>query len=193
MPDGGQRSGERPRSDEQTPIGLIRGIVRLEPHHPEWGRLFHEEAVRLAATLGDAAPRIEHVGSTAIPGLITKPIIDIVVAIGDLRDGGNAVRVLEGIGYELIPEDVVADRLFLVKGSPDARQIHLSLAEIGSACWRDHVLFRDALRTQPRVAADYAALKRELAARYPDDRAAYTAGKAAFIQREIAAAGGGEE
>lgn len=87
----------------------------------------------------------------------------------------------------------MADRVFLVKGTPDARQIHLSLAESGSACWRDHVAFRDVLRGHPRAAADYAALKRELAVRRPDDRAQYTAGKAAFIRRVIAVASHGGE
>lgn len=169
-------------------IGLTRGLVRLADYQPEWPRLFADEATSLRSVLGERALRIEHVGSTAVAGLVAKPILDIVVAITDLRDGEKAVRMLEGIGYEVIPEDPVVDRLFLVKGTPDARQIHLSLAEPASACWRDHVLFRDALRSQPRLAADYAALKRELAARYPEDRAAYTAGKADFIQRVVAAA-----
>ena len=174
-------------------IGLTRGLVRLVPHHPEWPRLFAQEAARIQEALGRRAARIEHVGSTAVGGLIAKPILDIVAAVDDLNDVAAVVRQLEGIGYELIPDDPVEDRVFLVRGSPDARQIHLSLAESASACWRDHVLFRDELQAQPRATAAYAALKRELAARNPEDRAAYTAGKAAFIQEVVAAALRGEE
>lgn len=164
-----------------APIGLTRGLVRLEEHHAGWARVFAEEAARLADALGDLAVRIQHVGSTAIPGLIAKPILDIVVALPSLDAADAAERLLGAIGYEVIPEDPVPDRLFLVKGTPDARQIHLSLCDLASACWRSHVLFRDELRAHPEQAAAYAALKRDLAARYPADRAAYTAGKAPFI------------
>lgn len=171
-----------------APIGLTRGLVRLEQHHAGWARVFAEEAARLADALGDLAVRIEHVGSTAIPGLIAKPILDIVVALPSLDDADAAARILGAIGYELIPEDPVPDRVFLVKGTPDARQIHLSLCDLASECWRSHVLFRDELRAHPKQAAAYAALKRDLAARHPADRAAYTAGKADFIQRVLDAA-----
>jgi GrpB-like predicted nucleotidyltransferase (UPF0157 family)/predicted TPR repeat methyltransferase len=179
-------------AEKPAKIGLTRGLVRLAPHHPGWARLFAEEASRVRNALGDAALRIEHVGSTAVAGIPAKPILDIIAAVADVGDAADAVRRLEAIGYELIPEDPVVDRVFLVKGSPDARQIHLSLAEPASACWRDHVLFRDCLRAQPRTAAAYAVLKAQLAARYPADRTAYTAGKAAFIQEVIAAAARGE-
>ncbi len=179
-------------AEKPADIGLTRGLVRLAPHHPGWARLFAEEVSRLRNALGDAALRIEHVGSTAVAEIPAKPILDIIAAVADVGDAADAVRRLEAIGYELIPEDPVVDRVFLVKGSPDARQIHLSLAEPASACWRDHVLFRDCLRAQPRTAAAYAVLKAQLAARYPEDRTAYTAGKAAFIQEVIAAAARGE-
>ncbi|MGH2616176.1 MAG: GrpB family protein [Thermomicrobiales bacterium] len=171
-----------------APIGLRRGMVRLVPHRPEWARLFAAEGARLRATLGDWAIQIEHVGSTAVPGLTAKPIIDIVVAVAVIGKVADAVEALQRLGYEVIPEDPVVDRVFLVKGTPDSRQIHLSLAEPTSTCWRDHVLFRDFLRAQPRAAADYATLKQQLAVQYPEDRAAYTAGKESFIQRVIAAA-----
>jgi GrpB-like predicted nucleotidyltransferase (UPF0157 family) len=173
---------------EAEPIGLTRGQVRLVPHRPEWKPLFEDEAARLRGALGDRALQIEHVGSTAVPRLAAKPIIDVIVAIADLGDAAGAIEALRRIDYELIPEDPVVDRMFLVKGTPDSRHIHLSLAEPASACWRDHVLFRDYLRAQPRAAADYATLKRQLAERFPENRAAYTAGKEAFIRRAIAAA-----
>ncbi len=174
-------------AEKPIAIGLTRGVVRLVPHHPDWPRLFAQEAIRLREALGDTSLRIEHVGSTAVAGLIAKPILDVIVAVAEVGDAAESVRRLEGIGYELIPEDPVEDRVFLVRGSPDARQIHLSLAEPSSSCWRDHVLFRDCLRAQPRAMAAYAALKGTLAARHPEDRAAYTAGKAAFIHQVIAA------
>jgi GrpB-like predicted nucleotidyltransferase (UPF0157 family) len=174
-------------AEKPTEIGLTRGAVRLVPHHREWSALFVQEAARIRQALADKTVWIEHVGSTAVAGLIAKPILDIIVAVEDASNAAEAVRRLEGIGYEFIPEDPVEDRLFLVRGSPDARQIHLSLAEPSSSCWRDHVLFRDCLRAQPRAMAAYAALKGALAARHPEDRAAYTVGKAAFIHQVIAA------
>ncbi len=173
---------------ETEPIGLRRGTVRLAPYRPEWQRLYEEEASRLRTALGDHALQIEHVGSTAIDGMIAKPIIDIGIAVERLTECAAVAETLVSIGYEHIPADEIDGRLFLVKGPPDVRQIHLSLAEPASTFWRRHVLFRDYLRAQPLAAAEYATLKRQLAARYSEDRASYTAGKEAFIERVLAAA-----
>ena len=173
---------------DDAEIGLKRGIVRLADHQPGWDRLFAGEAAALHAALGERALHIEHVGSTAVSGLAAKPIIDIIVALRAMDDADDAARILADFGYEVIPEDPVPDRLFLVKGPPETRQIHLSLCELPSRCWRSHVLFRDHLRSNPTAAETYATLKRDLAARYPDDRAAYTSGKEAFIHQALAAA-----
>ena len=178
---------------DRSPIGLQRGLVRLVPYSTAWDHLFAAEAAAVRAALGDRALQIEHVGSTAVAGMTAKPILDIVVAILRLSDGPGLVATLLGIGYEHIPEDPVVDREFLVKGPPGTRQIHLSLTAPDSACWRSHVLFRDRLRLNPTIAADYAALKKRLAARHPADRAAYTAGKAAFIERVLDAALHGDD
>jgi GrpB-like predicted nucleotidyltransferase (UPF0157 family) len=90
---------------------------------------------------------------------------------------------LEANGYERRPDEDVPGRLFFARGPPENRTVYLSLAEPGSAVYRETVAFRDHLREHPDVAAAYAALKRRLAAAHPDDRAAYTAGKGAFVER----------
>jgi GrpB-like predicted nucleotidyltransferase (UPF0157 family) len=170
------------------PIGLRRGIVRLEPHHPEWQVLFTAEAQRIRTALGERVLAIEHVGSTAVAGLPAKPILDIMVGVAELDDTGEAIRALEAIGYERRPYGDLPGRLFLVLGEGDMRWVHLSLSEPASVFWRDHLLFRDCLRADPVVAAEYERVKLELAARFPDDRLSYTDGKDAFIAQAIATA-----
>jgi GrpB-like predicted nucleotidyltransferase (UPF0157 family) len=176
------------RADLVEAIGLQRGIVRLELHHPEWKTLFAAEAERLRAALGARSLAVEHVGSTAVEGLLAKPIIDIMVGVADLDDTDETVRALEAIGYERRPAGDIRGRLFLVLGQGDVRQIHLSLAEPTSDFWRDHLLFRDRLRADPEVAAEYESLKQDLAVRYPEDRLSYTEGKDAFIISVLALA-----
>jgi GrpB-like predicted nucleotidyltransferase (UPF0157 family) len=180
-------------NSETTSIGLQRGIVRLLPHQPVWKTLFAAEAERIRDALGERVLAIEHVGSTAVAGLPAKPIIDLMVGIADIDDSDKEIRTLEEIGYERRPNGDLPGRLYLVLGSAEMRRFHLSLSEPGSDFWRGHLLFRDSLRADPAVAAAYARLKRELAARYPDDRLSYTAGKEEFIAGVLAMAEGNRQ
>ncbi|AGB15112.1 hypothetical protein Halru_0477 [Halovivax ruber XH-70] len=163
-------------------VGLERGTVELVTHRECWRGTFEAEANRLQDIAGDRLREIEHVGSTAVEGLPAKPIIDLLGLVDSLETARELVSVLEDHGYEHRPNDDVEDRVFLAKGPETERTHYLSLTTPGSATHREQVAFRDYLRATPSVASRYAELKRELAARYPDDRASYTRGKSDFVE-----------
>lgn len=166
-------------------IGLKNGTVKLIAYQSAWRVCFEEEAQRLRSALGTRMLHIEHVGSTAIEGMDAKPIIDIMVAIESLAKTRDLVPLLEALGYQYIEDDPVPDRLFFAHGPPDLRTHHLSLAEATSSFWEEHILFRDYLRTHSGALEAYRELKWRLAEKYPQERAAYTAGKEGFIQRTL--------
>ena len=166
-------------------LGLERGKVELVPFQHGWAQLFEEEAARLRQLLGSRIKQIEHVGSTAILGLESKPIIDMMVAVPSMAVGDSLISLLEGNGYEYRPEDSWSERVFLANGPRSRRTHHLSLTTTDSEYWRDHLLFRDYLRKTPRQMEAYALLKKELAERFAVDRRAYTEGKYAFVQQVL--------
>lgn len=160
------------RSDEE-PVLVIE-------YEREWPRRYEEEEGRIVAALGELAVGIEHVGSTAVPGLGAKPIIDIMVGVARLEDGERCVGPLERLGYEYRGEAGIPGRLFFGKGRPRTHHVHVT--EHGSDFWERLLLFRDFLRAHSRMAAEYHNLKKELAARYRSDREAYTEAKTHFIR-----------
>jgi GrpB-like predicted nucleotidyltransferase (UPF0157 family) len=165
-------------------LGLPRGEVRLVPHPEGWKRAFSRERRLLAAALGRRAAAIEHVGSTAVPGLAAKPILDIAVAVPSLRRIGAWPRLLEAEGYTFFGDREGWGEQFFAKGPEDRRTVYLHVVERGSRRWRDYLSFRDRLAGSPRLSARYAALKARAAARAAD-RKAYTAAKERFIRRVI--------
>jgi len=169
-------------------LGLDRGVVRVVPHDPAWAALFADEAARLRAVLGDAVIGIEHVGSTSVPGLAAKPILDLAASVPSLAAAAGLLPALRPLGYHHKPDPGLPERIYLVKGAPERRTHHLSLAEPGSRFWRQHLLFRDLLRADPSLAAEYARLKHDLARRHSADRPAYQAGKQGWIDAVIARA-----
>lgn len=128
---------------------------------------------------------IEHVGSTAVPGLPAKPVIDIMAPVESLEASRPALARLAAHGYCYAPyrEDVMH---WLCKPSPSHRTHHLHLVPTGSALWRDRIAFRDALRADAALVREYAELKSRLALQFRDDREAYTDAKAPFIARVLA-------
>ena len=112
---------------ELSVLGLKRGTVQVVSYNPAWPELFLAEQRRLQLALGVDSSLIVHVGSTAVPGLAAKPIIDILVAIDDLADYERYIPLLADLGYTFMPERVFADRVFLPKGLPERRTHHLSL------------------------------------------------------------------
>ena len=136
----------------------------------------------MGAALGAWAEAVEHIGSTAIPGLDAKPVIDLLVGLRSMGDAGRCIRPLEELGYEYRGEAGVPGRLFSREFRKGQRAHHLHLAVLGGAFWNEHLLFRDYLQAHPRTANEYARLKRALAARYRSDREAYAAAKADFVR-----------
>jgi len=162
-------------------IGLERGLVRLVPYTGEWKQLFEEEKGLLQTAIGQYVLDIQHVGSTAIPGMVAKPIIDIGIAVTCFEEATVCVGPVEQLGYEYRGEHGIPRRHYFVKGDPRTHHIHMN--ESGSRAWQNLVLFRDYLIQHAEVAEEYAALKVEVAQQYSTDREAYLDGKAPFIER----------
>jgi GrpB-like predicted nucleotidyltransferase (UPF0157 family) len=158
--------------------GTDKDVVEVKDYDASWPSMFQMERERIAACLGDAAISIDHIGSTSVPGLKAKPIIDIMVSVSQL-DLGGVKEPLSSLDYVHVPIDD-KDRLFFRKGLPRTHHLHLVL-EGSEAYWR-HIRFRDRLRAHPEEAKEYAQLKEALAFRYRTDRDAYLDGKDHFIK-----------
>jgi GrpB-like predicted nucleotidyltransferase (UPF0157 family) len=169
-------------------IGLRPRQVRLVPYDPAWPAAYEREAARLRRALGDRVLATAHIGSTAVPGMPAKPLLDLMVAIPTLDAVVELEPLLTVLGYVFHPRDSIPDRHFFIAGDGDLRRVNLSLVELDSAYWLNHLAFRDALRSQPETAANYARLKAELAVLFPDNRLAYTDAKGAFVARVLAGA-----
>jgi GrpB-like predicted nucleotidyltransferase (UPF0157 family) len=157
-------------------------MIVIEPYSEEWPARFSSEREVLAAVLAPwLAGPIEHVGSTAVPGLAGKPVIDIMVGVLDLDTSKPAIPVLSRIGYLYAPYRTDVMHWFC-KPSPDVRTHHVHLVPFGSRLWSDRIVFRDRLIASRDLADQYAALKRRLAQEHADDREAYTDAKSPFIE-----------
>jgi GrpB-like predicted nucleotidyltransferase (UPF0157 family) len=155
--------------------------VVVRDYDSRWPAEFERERAALADVLDGVVDRIEHVGSTAVAGLAAKPLIDIALGFSDdaLLDEGRA-RLLAA-AYEYRGDLGEEGGVVVTKGTPSERTHILHLVLVQSDQWRRFLTFRDALRADPTVRDEYATLKRGLARRFPDDREAYTGGKAPFV------------
>jgi GrpB-like predicted nucleotidyltransferase (UPF0157 family) len=161
--------------------------IRLAPADPEWPARFKREQEALAEAIGEwIVGGIHHVGSTAVPGLDAKPIIDILAGVEDLESTRECFEPLALLSYLYAPY-LPEEMHWFCKPDPARRTHHLHLVPLDSRRFHDELAFRDRLRADPRLAADYSALKHRLAERHRDDREAYTDGKGAFIQATLAA------
>ncbi len=151
----------------------------LSDYNPEWPRMFQTEAAHIAQALGDHAVEIEHVGSTSVPNLRAKPIIDILVAVESFAPLDEYKQKLAPLGYAHHPHINDAERLFFWKGTP--RTHHLHIVEYATWEHQRHIIFRDYLRAHPEIARLYAQVKEQLAQTFHHNRPAYTRGKTAFI------------
>ena len=181
----------RIRSTRVSATGPATGrSFTIEEPDPRWPSRFEDEAARIRDALGDLAVRIDHVGSTAVPGLRAKPIIDVQVSLRSLspRAPWRDALVAAGYSYRLDPTSV--DHEFVCREAPDGTRLaNVHLCPAGSGWERRHLWFRDRLRTNPDERDAYAALKVELAERHPNDVHTYSDAKTAFIRRLEAAAG----
>ena len=160
-------------------LGLARGTVALYPYSDEWPALFRAEAAQLQAAIGTHVLDIQHVGSTSIPGLPAKPILDIGVAVENFEAATVCIQPLEALGYRYRGEMGIPRRHYFVKGDPVTHHLHMN--EISSADWQQQIAFRDYLRHHPEQVDAYARLKARLADQFPDARLAYTESKSGFI------------
>ena len=164
---------------------LPEAPIEIVPYDSAWPRRFEEEQRVVAEAIRSwMVGTIEHVGSTAVPGLAAKPVIDIMVGVKDLDSSRPAIPVVEALGYCYAPYRPHEVHWFC-KPSPAFRTHHLHLMPFGTRLWRDRLAFRDYLRTHPETAAEYAELKRKLADQYRLDREKYTDAKGPFIARIV--------
>lgn len=162
--------------------------VTVTDYDPEWPREFAREAERLARVFGVNLAEIHHIGSTAVPGLAAKPVVDIMPVVYSLEAVDAARTGFERLGYEYLGEYGIPGRRYMRRGG-DERTHQVHVFAVGNIVnITRHIAFRDYLCAHPDVRDEYAALKRALAARYPYDIEAYCDGKEAFVKRCEAAA-----
>jgi GrpB-like predicted nucleotidyltransferase (UPF0157 family) len=162
--------------------------IHLEPYDAAWPSRFERERDALRRTLEAwLAGPIEHIGSTAVPGLVAKPVIDIMEGVRTLEHARPAIAALQALSYQYWPyrSDVMH---WFCKPDTSHRTHHLHLVPQGSRLWIERLAFRDYLRAHPRTAGEYAALKTSLAARFASDREAYTDAKGPFVAAVVRAA-----
>jgi GrpB-like predicted nucleotidyltransferase (UPF0157 family) len=164
-------------------IGLKPGTVSISQHDQRWNDVFERERDRIKRALGGVVLAAEHVGSTSVPDLAAKPIVDIAIAIASFEDFAPHVTIVETLGYIYRGENGVPRRHYFVLGDP--RTVHLHFIEHDSDAWHAHLAFREKMCSSPELRRQYMDLKHDLAARFPNDRDAYTAGKQAFIHSII--------
>lgn len=152
-------------------------------HRPEWARLHACEADQIARALNNLAVTLHHIGSTAIPGIAAKPIIDILMEVADLPALDSRSHAMEQLGYQVMGEFGIPGRRYFRKDDAAGIRTHqIHAFQAGSAGAVRHLAFRDYMIAHPDAARAYGALKQRLAQQHPDDFEAYMHGKDAFIK-----------
>jgi GrpB-like predicted nucleotidyltransferase (UPF0157 family) len=157
--------------------------VEVVPHDPRWRDAFAAEATHIGAALGGNVVAIHHVGSTAIPGIYAKPIIDLLIEVADIARVDARGPAMQALGYEVMGEYGIPGRRYFRKNSQEgARTHHVHAFQAGSPDVARHLAFRDYMIAHPGDAQRYSDLKRKLAAEHPRNSEAYMDGKDGFIQ-----------
>jgi GrpB-like predicted nucleotidyltransferase (UPF0157 family) len=157
--------------------------VLVEPHNPLWADMFDAEAKLVTEALGPNARAIHHFGSTAIPTVYAKPIIDLLVEVAEIHEVAAHNPAMASLGYEAMGEFGIPGRRYFRKDEQaGVRTHHVHVFAAGSSEIQRHLTFRDFLRAHPAWAARYSELKRSLAAAFPDSIEKYMDGKDAFIK-----------
>ncbi|MBM7783516.1 GrpB family protein [Tenggerimyces flavus] len=170
---------------DATTLGVRRGAVELMPADPTWAEAYERALPLLRGALAGIAVAIEHIGSTAIPGLPAKPILDVAVGLPPGCDPAEVDEPLVALGFVYRGSDE-SRTTYGWESEPRVRVVNLHVVEHEGRTWREYVAFRDALRADPEARDAYAVLKQDLAERFPADRASYIAGKDAFVARVLA-------
>jgi GrpB-like predicted nucleotidyltransferase (UPF0157 family) len=158
------------------------------PYSADWPKLFLNIREELLSAFETTPVVVEHIGSTSVPGLAAKPVIDVLLGAGSLAEIEARIGRLEDHGFSYVSkyEREIPDRRYFVKSPPDSLRLHVHGVEIGGRLWREHLAFRDALRNDPALLAEYQALKLRLAEEFADDKSAYTEAKGPFIKAVLA-------
>lgn len=168
-------------------LGLQRGTIRVAPADAEWATAFATEHLRLQASIGHLVVDIQHVGSTAVPGLDAKPVIDIAIAVASPGSIAHCQPELLAMGYQDLGDDGHdGGYLFVREQEPEVRTHHLHIVSRDDPQWANYRWFRDRLRADNALRDEYAALKHALQADFARNRRGYTAAKDPFIRRVLA-------
>lgn len=165
-------------------IGLIVEQVHIVSYDLSWPSLFAQERNLVLESVGQRVEEVKHIGSTAIPGLDAKPVIDLMVGLKSMAHASCCVEPLTNLGYSYWAEGAQPHHHLFVRfvdPAMSARTHNLHLVEAGGQYWEERLLFRDYLRKHLEAAKEYAQLKYRLASRHRDDREAYTEAKANFV------------
>lgn len=157
--------------------------VEVVQYHKDWPQKFQDEAAALKAVFGAQVVGVYHFGSTAIPGVSAKPIIDILLTVRDLTSADALTPRLVMMGYVAVGEYGISGRRFFYKGSFDQRTHHLHIYQYDNPQILRHIAFRDYMRTHPSSARQYSMLKETLAHKFSDDMDHYIEGKNEFVQQ----------
>ena len=156
--------------------------IKVVPHDPNWSKLFKAEADELAAIFGQEVIAIHHIGSTAIPGISAKPIIDMLVEVQDIEKIDEFNEEMIQLGYQPKGEFGIPGRRFFIKGDDANRTHHIHTFQTGHPRIERYLNFRDYMMAHPEEAQAYSRLKEELTRRFPEDIEGYMAGKDEFIK-----------
>jgi GrpB-like predicted nucleotidyltransferase (UPF0157 family) len=164
-------------------LGLHEKRVLVVPHDPDWPTVGRDLCRRLREAAGDLALEVAHVGSTAVPGLEAKPILDLALGAPTEALDPALDRLLRDLGYHYVADTSSAGgHLFGLRTAPEVNAVHLHVVAYEGVQWHNYLVFRDVLLSDPEMRRAYAEVKRRLGERFPEDREAYTLGKHDFVR-----------
>ena len=159
--------------------------IEIVQYNPEWPVMYEGIKRLFFNSFGEEIAKIEHIGSTSVPGLGAKPIIDIMLGVNKLSDAEEIIPIMEHLGYEYVFkfEDVMPERRYFIKSRNEKSIHHIHTVEVTSEFWKRHLLFRDFLRVHDNVRDKYYKLKKKLAGIDWEDKMGYTDAKTDFIRK----------
>ncbi len=166
-------------------LGTAGRQIEIVAYNSEWPGLFERETSRIMQACAGVVRLVEHIGSTAIPGMPAKPILDLMPGLAAYADGLKTIEPMQRLGYEYFGEDGIPGRYYFNLKFEGRSVAHVHIFETGCEPWQRHLIFRDQLRLDPAAAAQYAELKKEMAVRFRNDREAYTNAKSEFINSVV--------
>ena len=167
----------------------MKGKIVIADYDPQWPQLYEQAKHRILQATNGLIIAIEHIGSTAVPGLAAKPIIDIMPGVKQLANADACIEGLVRMGYTYVPiyEDALPDRRYFSLHLREHKGYHIHMVEVGGDFWKRHLLFRDYLHAHPEAAQAYAQIKRKLAPQFTDTND-YASAKTEFITGMVAKA-----